>query len=141
MVSRSKKMTSLLDANVKQVATRESEVNLSKLIEHFSRSRNNKELYELVHKAVTGMAKFLKERAKRQNPDREETSLFVYTEYLINSWAHMKYDDRRDMPHFGMCDAQERRRLNPIIHQYLYDHMNTPRFQYGTPFGFPSYQE
>ena len=140
-MSRSKKITALLDENIKQTSSGKSEVNLSKLVNTFARSRSNKELYQVVDKAILGMAEFMYQRGRRQNPSSEDTGIAPYVDFVVNSWGHMKYEERRDMPHFENCDAQERRRLNPIIHQALYDRMGTNRFSFRTPPGFPMYQE
>ena len=140
-MSRSKKITALLDNNLKMMSSGKTEVNLSKLVNAFSRSRNNKELYQLVDRAILGMAEFVYQRSRRQNPSAQDLGLLVYIDYVVNNWGHMKYEERRGMPHFENCDAQERRRLNPIIHQALYDRMGTNRFSFRTPPGFPRYEE
>ena len=110
---RNKLITELLDMKVKKNNSK-AEVNLSRLITEFSRSRSDRELRELVFEYVR--------ESVDEGPELTESEWSNEFEFFTWQWACLPYAERREELQYKVTEL-EYRRLNGVIKLYLEDQL------------------
>ena len=122
--TRNKAILKAVDSRIR-VDSSKAELNLSRIITEFSRSRSNAELYEVVGEVIRWKAKkdekFMESRgiaAMARFPN-------YYFDLVVHSIAYKPFHERRDSYHLRelkyRVTALEYRRINTVLDTYLHD--------------------
>ncbi len=126
--TRNKAILKAVDMNIKIDDTK-SEINLSRLITEFSRSRTNAELYDVVRDEIASQAKLRKTDQESYGVTAPANLKDYWFNEIVHGLAHRSFHERRDSGFLKQLKNQmtplEYHRINTVINTLVQKNSET----------------